>query len=113
MMKTSSVLKDGKSRTVDEFMADQIKFEQKRFEKLQNTLLKDKEEASTFFKPQVSRGTEKILSEKKKTATVKEGTIEEEPVYERLYQQKQQQASNIGKSSLPEDGFMPKINKKS
>lgn len=40
-----------KTRTHDEFMADQIKFEQQRFEKLRNALDKEEEDASVMYKP--------------------------------------------------------------
>lgn len=43
-----------KSRTHDEFMADQIKYEQKRYEKLKNIIEKEEEEL-TKFKPQINR----------------------------------------------------------
>lgn len=40
-----------KTRTHDEFMADQIKFEQQRFEKLRNALEREEEESSVMYKP--------------------------------------------------------------
>lgn len=43
-----------KSRTHDEFMQDQIKFEQKRYEKLKNIIEKEEEEL-TKFKPQINK----------------------------------------------------------
>ena len=49
MMLSNKVV--AKTRTHDEFMADQIKFEQQRFEKLKNVIEKEEEEASVMYKP--------------------------------------------------------------
>ena len=38
-------------------MADQIKFEQKRFEKLKLVIEKEEEDSSTNFKPQLTKKT--------------------------------------------------------
>jgi hypothetical protein len=47
----------GKSRTHDEFMADQIKYEQHRFEKLKSVIEKEEEEIQTMYKPTLSKKT--------------------------------------------------------
>lgn len=50
-----SLKTSGKSRTLEEFMNDQIRFEQKRFEKLKEIIEKEEQEVSTYFKPQISK----------------------------------------------------------
>jgi hypothetical protein len=51
------------SRTHEEFMADQIKYEQKRFDKLKQVLEKEEEEISKN-KPVLNKKTHAILSKK-------------------------------------------------
>lgn len=53
-----------KSRTHDEFMADQIKFEQQRFEKLKHVIEKEEEDSSVMYKPQLSKITQKLAHKK-------------------------------------------------
>lgn len=53
-----------KSRTHDEFMADQMRFEQNRFEKLKHVISLEEEEVSGYFKPALSKGSKKILEKK-------------------------------------------------
>jgi hypothetical protein len=53
-----------KSRTHDEFMADQIRFEQNRYEKLKQVIEIEEQEVSGYFKPALSKGSKKILEKK-------------------------------------------------
>ena len=87
-------------------MADQIRFEQQRFEKLKNHLEHEEEETSKYFKPQISKGSEKILKMKKleETQTV--------TTHDRLYSTKSsQQVKNV--LTAETITFQPNINKKS
>lgn len=66
MMMASRVA--NKTRTHDEFMADQIKFEQQRFEKLRMALDKEEEEASVMYKPNLSNKSHKYAQKKLENA---------------------------------------------
>lgn len=57
-----------KARTHEEFMADQIRFEQHRYEKLKVVLENDEQETQCFFQPQISKGSAKINEKKYQTA---------------------------------------------
>ena len=59
-------------------MADQVKFEQHKYEKLKAHLEQEEQEVQTYFKPQISKGTQKILKKKQESEVGKE-------VHERLY----------------------------
>ncbi|CDW73762.1 UNKNOWN [Stylonychia lemnae] len=97
MMSSKMVVK---SRTHEEFMADQIKFEQQRFEKLKQVIEKEEEESSVMYKPQLSKKSQELAHKKLGAAPV---------IHERLYQ-------SIKESTIrPSDdqSFVPQINAKS
>ena len=55
MMVSKTVTKTTVIRTHEEFMADQIKYEQHRFEKLKQHIVKEEEEISTMYKPKITK----------------------------------------------------------
>lgn len=59
MMTSKSVTK---SRTHEEFMADQIKYEQQRYNKLKQVI--EKEEEELVHKPSINKNSEKIVQQK-------------------------------------------------
>lgn len=67
-MMSSKMVSNGKTRTHDEFMADQIKFEQQRFEKLRQQLEREEDETSGMYKPQLSDKSQKYAQKKLENA---------------------------------------------
>ena len=91
-----------KSRTHDEFLADQIKYEQHRFEKLKQHIEKEEEEFN--YKPHINKKSQKILSKK--------GVENAPAAHERLYQTKEQKTLKT-QDSEEQLLFKPQINEKS
>jgi hypothetical protein len=83
----------------------------------------EENENSTFFKPQLSKGSVKILEKKKGDNNNLEATNTSQAVHQRLYNTKQSQIANQAKTVFAsKDGtdsaeakkeFVPQINKKS
>lgn len=53
-----------KIRTLEQFIEDQVKFEEKRFERLKKLIEEEDSQVKTYFKPQVSKGTQKLVEQK-------------------------------------------------
>jgi hypothetical protein len=71
-----------KSRTHDEFLADQIKYEQQRFEKLKQHIEKEDEEYN--YRPNINKKSQKILQKKGAESNTS-------AAHERLYQTTKEQ----------------------
>ena len=80
-----SQVKGTRTRTHDEFMADQIRYEQHRYEKLKQVIENEEVENSTMFKPQLSKGSIKMITKKKV-----EGDDTSAAIHDRLYSTKQE-----------------------
>lgn len=93
----------GEVRTLDQFMEDQLKYEQRRFENLKQAIIKEESEDIQRYKPAINKKSVEILEKKKGTAD------EDEWV---LRQKKQEQ---MLKKRMEEEGcsFKPRINPKS
>ena len=52
------------SRTHEEFMADQIRFEQTKYDNLKMAMDHEEEESSKMFVPSMSKGTQKLIKKK-------------------------------------------------
>ena len=96
-----------KNRTLEEFIADQARFEQNRFEKLKLLIELEEQEAHSMFKPTLSKGSMKILEKKQQTqvtTTVTTTTVENQEiqqtttqtntVHERLYSTNKEKAQS-------------------
>ena len=57
-------------RSVEEFMDDQIKYEQKRYENLKNAIVKEEATEVGLFQPAISKNSVKILEKKGITSTL-------------------------------------------
>jgi hypothetical protein len=100
MMSSKTVTK---SRTHEEFMADQIKFEQQRYNKLKQVI--EKEEEELVHRPSINKNSEKIVQQK-----LGESTIQ---AHERLYQSVKEGNMKTLKTQENEPTHVPQINKKS
>ena len=55
-------MREGEVRTLDQFMQDQIKFEEKRYNNLRNATLKEESEDIYLFQPQITQKSIDILN---------------------------------------------------
>lgn len=66
--KTSHVGKNGKaivnSRTLEQFMEDQIRFEHRRYENLKNAIIKEEAQEESSFHPQINQKSVTILKKR-------------------------------------------------
>ena len=85
-------------------MADQIKFEQQRFEKLKQVIEKDENETGNLYKPQLSKKSQQLAQKKLENAPL---------AHERLYNTVKDNTSKKGASITEDPKFVPQINKKS
>lgn len=101
------------ARTHEEFMADQIKHEQQRYEKLKQIIEKEEENQTELFKPKLGKKTQELVQ--KKLETTQQQNMNP---HERLYNAKIERDQTKAKTVLTADGeakkeFVPSINKKS
>lgn len=94
------------TRTHDQFMEDQIKHEQKRFENLKDIIVKEEESEMSMYKPNLSRKTEELAAKRR-------GECED--VHARLNETRHEVLeTTFRKPAEGEDlTFKPAVNKKS
>ena len=87
-------------------MADQIKFEQQRFEKLKLVIEKDENETTNLYKPQLTKRSQQLANKKNDKGP---------QAHERLYQTVKEKDAVNKKSKTSDDDpkYVPQINKKS
>lgn len=56
--------REGYVRTLEEFMQDQINYEQRRYENLKNAILKEEAAEENLFQPQITQKSIQILNKK-------------------------------------------------
>lgn len=87
-----------KTRTHEQFMEDQIKFEQKRYENLKDIIVKEEESEMSMYRPSLSKATEKMAAKKRGDNT---------DVHSRLHAETKKEAKGDALA------FKPQIDKKS
>lgn len=94
--------REGYVRTLEEFMQDQINYEQRRYENLKNAILKEEAAEENLFQPQITQKSIQILN--KKGANINDSTMKK-------MRRQQEYISQVERENAKM--FKPTINKSS